>query len=116
MNWYLEPFKKYIDFNGRARRKEYWYFLLFNTIISLVLALVFARGIDGESLINSIYSAIIFLPTLALGSRRLHDTNRSAWWLLVSFIPLFGMLLLFYFFAQESEITANEYGKNPKLP
>ncbi|HIP75940.1 MAG TPA: DUF805 domain-containing protein [Psychromonas hadalis] len=116
MNWYLDAFKKYAVFKGRARRKEYWYFQLGNAVISLVLALIFARGIDGESAANGIYSLIIFIPNLAVSIRRLHDTGRSGWFMLLLLIPIIGWLVLLYFFIQDSQMAVNEYGENPKIP
>ncbi len=81
MNWYLEVLKKYAVFNGRARRKEYWIFFLFNIVIGLVLG--FIEGIAGvasdsdQSVLATLYMLAVLLPGLAVGARRLHDTGRS---------------------------------------
>jgi uncharacterized membrane protein YhaH (DUF805 family) len=119
MNWYLEVLKKYAVFNGRARRKEYWYFALFNLIISIVLAIVdnmlgsFSSG-AGIGLLGGIYSLAIFIPGLAGSVRRLHDTDRSGWWLLIFLIPLIGAIVLLIFMLQDSTPGGNTYGENPK--
>lgn len=116
MNWYIEVLKKYAVFKGRARRKEYWYFQLVNSLISIVIALIFASGIEGESIVSSVYSLAVLIPTIALSVRRLHDTDRSGWLMLLLFIPIIGWLVLLYFFVQDSQSITNEYGENPKLP
>lgn len=113
MNWYLEVLKKYIVFNGRARRKEYWMFVLFNMIIATALAYI--QPMFGlEPYLYSLYMLAVFLPTLAVVFRRLHDTNRSGWWLLFGFIPLIGAIVLFVFMIQDSWPGENRYGPNPK--
>ena len=119
MSWYLEVLKKYAVFNGRARRKEYWYFVLFNIIISIVLT-----GIDGVTgslsaqtgmgLLSGIYSLAILIPSIAVSVRRLHDTDRSGWWLLIVLVPLIGAIVLLVFAVQDSKPGANQFGENPK--
>ena len=97
MNWYLEALRKYAVFEGRARRKEYWYFALFNVIILIVL-LVIDRMTGtfnpevGVGLFGAIYLLGLLIPSLAVAVRRLHDTNRSGWWMLLGLIPLVGAL------------------------
>ena len=119
MNWYLEVLKKYVVFNGRARRKEYWYFFLFNIIISIVLAVIdsvtgsFSTD-AGMGLLGGIYTLAILIPSIAVSVRRLHDTDRSGWWLLIGLIPLIGALVLLIFMVQDSEPGDNQYGSNPK--
>ena len=119
MNWYLEVLKKYIVFDGRARRKEYWYFVLFNIIISVVLSfvdnLIGTVNVDtGAGMIGGVYSLAVLIPGLAVSVRRLHDTGRSGWWLLLIFIPIIGWIALLVFNVQDSQPEANEYGSNPK--
>jgi uncharacterized membrane protein YhaH (DUF805 family) len=112
MEWYLKVLRQYVDFAGRARRKEYWMFTLVNVIIALVLAIldnVFTTGILGL-----VYSLAVLLPSLAVGVRRLHDTGRSGWWLLISLIPLIGAIVLVVFFATDGEPQPNAYGPDPK--
>jgi len=119
MGWYLEVLKKYAVFVGRARRKEYWYFVLFNFLAGIVLALV--DGLTGTldpqtglGMLGSIYALAVLLPTLAVAVRRLHDTDRSGWWLLIGLIPLVGAIVLIVFMVQDSEPGSNEYGESPK--
>ncbi|MDD1784311.1 DUF805 domain-containing protein [Enterovibrio sp. ZSDZ35] len=118
MDWYIGVLKKYVQFNGRARRKEYWMFLLFNILISLTLSFVDeyfgtfdpARGIGT---IGLVYAALVFLPTLAVTVRRLHDTNRSGWWALVGLIPL-GVFVLLALQAIQGDKGDNRFGADPK--
>ena len=118
MNWYLEVLKKYAVFNGRARRKEYWMFFLFNIIIGLVLG--FIEGFVGiasesdQSVLASLYMLAVFLPGLAVGVRRLHDTGRTGWWLFIAFVPIIGAIVLLVFMVQDSKTGDNQYGPNPK--
>ena len=119
MNWYLEALKKYAVFSGRARRKEYWYFVLFNIIIGLVLG--FIEGNLGlfsdspESILSSLYSLAVLLPWIGVNVRRLHDTGRSGWWLLIGFVPIVGAIVLLVFMVQDSAADENQYGPNPKI-
>lgn len=119
MNWYLAVINKYADFSGRARRKEYWMFFLFNIIISFAVGLVggLIGGRNGLFALSlpALYTLFIFLPSLAVTVRRLHDTNRSGWWVLVTFVPFIGALVLFVFTILDSDPEANTYGPNPKL-
>jgi len=108
--------ENYANFNGRARRKEYWGFTLINFIISMVITgILGAISID---LINFgyIYSLAVFIPGLAVSVRRLHDIGKSGWWLLIAFIPLIGAILLIVWMCTDSDAGANEYGPNPKNP
>ena len=114
MNWYLEVLKKYAVFNGRAQRKEYWMFLLFNIIISVVLT-IFENLIGLQSILSTIYSLAVLLPGIGVSIRRLHDTDRTGWWLLLSLIPIIGAIVLLVFMAQDGQADENQYGLNPKL-
>ena len=99
MNWYISVLKQYAVFSGWARRTEYWMFVLCNVIVMLLLGMV-DKLIGGDNeLISSIYSLAVLLPSLAVAARRLHDTDRSAWWLLLGLIPIIGTLVLIYFMA-----------------
>lgn len=113
MQWYLKVLKNYVGFQGRARRKEYWMFVLISTIISIVLTTLESM-LDIYSFLSGLYSLAILLPSLAVGVRRLHDTGRSGWWLLISFIPLIGAIILIVFMCQDSQEFDNQYGPNPK--
>ena len=112
MEWYLSVLKNYVGFSGRARRKEYWMFLLFNIIVSIVLNVIGA--VIMLPVLGLIYSLAILLPSIAVAVRRLHDTGRSGWWLLLGLIPLIGTIILLIFLVQDSH-DENEYGANPKL-
>ena len=99
MNWYLQALKNYANFNGRARRKEYWYFALFNFIVAFVLG--FIDGMTGSvsseggiGLLGGIYTLAVLIPGFAVSVRRLHDTERSGWWLLIALVPLIGAIVL----------------------
>jgi uncharacterized membrane protein YhaH (DUF805 family) len=120
MNWYLEVLKKYAVFNGRARRKEYWMFFLFNVIISTVLMIV--DGIVGTSaapgaigLLGGLYTLAVLIPGIAVAVRRLHDTGRSGLWILIGLVPFVGLIVLIVFMVQDGTPGENEFGKNPKL-
>jgi uncharacterized membrane protein YhaH (DUF805 family) len=113
MNWYLEVLKKYAVFSGRARRKEYWMFFLFNIIISFVLG--FVEGLVGsQGIVTGLYFLAVLIPGIAVSFRRLHDTDRSGWWLLIALIPLIGTIVLLVFLVQDSKPGENQYGPNPK--
>ncbi|MFP3122708.1 DUF805 domain-containing protein [Ectobacillus funiculus] len=113
MQWYLKVLKNYVGFQGRASRQEYWMFVLVNVIISIVLSIIDTMA-DLSSVLTGIYSLLILLPSLAVGVRRLHDTGRSGWWLLISLIPLIGSIILIVFACQDSQEGDNQYGPNPK--
>ncbi len=119
MNWYLDVLKKYAVFNGRARRKEYWFFSLFNLIIIIVLGVIDGMigsnsASAGMGLLGGIYMLAVLVPAIAVGIRRLHDTNRSGWWLLIVFVPLIGAIVLLVFMVLDSSPGENQYGANPK--
>ena len=109
-------FSKYATFSGRARRKEYWYFVLFNMVVSIVIGML-ARAIGGENLertLTGIWSIAVLIPGLAVVWRRLHDIGKSGgWWFLV-FVPLVGWIILLIWFCQDSQPGENQYGPNPK--
>lgn len=113
IEWYKIVLQKYAEFTGRARRSEYWYFALANFIIAIILGII-QRGVGIIGIISMLYSLAILIPSIAVGVRRLHDTNRSGWWLLLAFIPLVGAIILIIFFVQEGDSTENQYGPNPK--
>ena len=103
MDWYLKVLKNYIGFGGRARRKEYWMFILVNIILT-----------GGEGILTTIYGVLIFLPWWAVQFRRLHDTDRSAWWLLLLLIPVIGWLVILVFNCQNGTPGNNRFGPDPK--
>lgn len=108
---------KYADFSGRGRRSEYWWFFLFNVLVSIVASIVDSiLGTDfdtGSGLVGGLASLALLLPSLAAGARRLHDTSRSGWWLLIGLVPLVGWIVLIVFFVQDSH-GDNQHGPNPK--
>ena len=119
MDWYLAVLKKYVEFDGRARRKEYWMFTLFSTLISVGLAAVdvfsgLTNATGGINPLSTVYSMAVFLPTLAVSIRRLHDTNRSGWFLLLAFIPCIGAIILLVFYIEEGTKGSNKFGSDPK--
>lgn len=119
MNWFLAALGKYAVFSGRAQRAEYWYFVLFYLLIYLGLMIVdsltgsFSEAI-GLGLTSGLFTLAMLLPSIAVGVRRLHDTDRSGWWTLIGFIPLIGAIVLLVFLVQDSSPGANRYGENPK--
>jgi uncharacterized membrane protein YhaH (DUF805 family) len=113
MEWYLKVIQNYVGFSGRARRKEYWMFTLFSIIISIALSII-EIIIGLPSVLTGLYSLAVLIPSLAVGVRRLHDTGRSGWWLLLSLIPLIGTIILIVFLAEDGKPGDNQYGSNPK--
>lgn len=132
----IDYFKKcvtrdYANFDGRARRSEYWYFTLCNAVISFGLQIAsfivaaIAATAGSELLVAIAGGALgllalavglgLLLPGLAVGVRRLHDTGRSGWWLLIAVVPIIGAIALIVFLCQDGTPTANEYGPNPKF-
>jgi uncharacterized membrane protein YhaH (DUF805 family) len=111
--------RKYADFSGRARRSEYWFFILFTAIVSAVAGVLDAIfGIrngpyGGAGPIQGLLQLALLVPTLAVGARRLHDIGRSGWWLLIGLIPVVGWIILIVLFVQDSH-PANQHGPNPK--
>ena len=120
MSWYVRVLKKYAVFSGRARRKEYWYFALFNLIIALVLGLIDGlvgtySVVGGLGLLGGLYYLAVLLPTIGVSVRRLHDTGRSGWWLFIVLIPLIGAIILLIYMVSDSQAGTNQYGPSPKL-
>jgi len=121
IEWYKMAFTKYADFKTRSTRNEFWWFVLCNILI--IFAISFLMGISeflGSSILGFIFTGIyvlynlaVFIPNLALSVRRLHDTGRSGWFLLLSFIPLIGLIILLIFFVQESKPETNQWGPVP---
>lgn len=111
MNWYIAVLKKYAVIHGRARRKEYWMFFLFNIIIAFILGIIeVITGINSgsdESILANIYQLAIAIPSLAVGVRRMHDVGKSGWFLL---IPIYNLILT----VREGDKGSNPYGDDPK--
>ncbi|MBP1947181.1 DUF805 domain-containing protein [Virgibacillus litoralis] len=114
MNWYIKVLKNYVEFEGRARRQEYWMFGLVSFIIAIILGIF--EGVLGISgVLSGLYSLFIFLPGLAVAVRRLHDTGKSGFWVLISLIPVAGAIVLLIFMCLDSDLYENKYGPNPKF-
>jgi uncharacterized membrane protein YhaH (DUF805 family) len=119
MNWYLAVLKKYAVFSGRARRKEYWMFFLFNIIFEIVAVIldhVLGTVIEdsGYGVIYVLYCLAVLLPGIAVSVRRLHDVGKSGWLLLIALIPIVGAIWLLVLFCTDGNPGKNEYGANPK--
>lgn len=120
MNWFIKVIQNYANFSGRAQRAEYWYFVLFYVLILIGLSIVdWVTGTFSETagigLLSGIFALAIFIPSLAVAVRRLHDTDRSGWWLLIGIIPLIGGIVLLVFTVKDGTPGTNKYGDNPKL-
>ncbi|ACY15625.1 protein of unknown function DUF805 [Haliangium ochraceum DSM 14365] len=120
MQWYLKVLQQHFaDFNGRARRMEYWMFGLFNAIVLLVLSLVStglmtATEVAAFSFVPVLYALAVLIPSLALTVRRLHDTGKSGWFVFITMVPFIGSLAFLYFMVIDSTPGPNQYGPNPK--
>lgn len=129
MNWYSRALSKYADFGGRASREEYWYFVLFDILIAIALyvpMLVISVASEESpnltmlagviAILFILYSFALIVPRLAAAARRLHDTGRSGWYQLISFIPVVGPIILLIFLVQAGDFERNQYGSNPRRP
>ena len=119
MDWYLKCLKQFANFSGRARRKEYWMFVLFNLIFYIVLvfldvALGWWSQEIGAGVLGTIYGLAVVIPGLAVSVRRLHDIGKSGWNLFWSLIPIVGPVLLLIWFCKEGEHMNNNWGPDPK--
>lgn len=119
MKWYWKVLKNYAVFSGRAQRKEFWYFILFNYLTIYVFAIAADYATHGSylktaiSILLVIYVFAVFIPGIAVYVRRLHDTGRSGWWFLIILVP-FGVFVLLVFLVEDSQADENKYGPNPK--
>ncbi|MBA3671856.1 MAG: DUF805 domain-containing protein [Gemmatimonadaceae bacterium] len=107
MHWYLKVWKQYNVFTGRSRRSEYWWFVLINFVILVLLSFAGPAGASGYNLLTLFYSLASLVPTIAVSARRLHDIGRSGWWMLV---PIVGFVMMIF----DSQPGTNEYGPNSK--
>ncbi|MFD5029876.1 DUF805 domain-containing protein [Streptomyces sp. NPDC058220] len=113
MNWYVDVLKNYAGFSGRARRQEYWMFFLINSAIAIVVGIIDAV-VGLSSILILLYILAVLIPSLAVFVRRLHDTGKTGWWILIGAIPLVGAIILIVFLASEGDQNPNAYGQNPK--
>ncbi len=123
INWFITTLKKSFDFTGRARRKEFWNFILIYLLVlmSLGIAESLTNVIKVEigmglhiGLLNGIYILLMLCPTLTVTTRRLHDTNRSGWWQLINLVPFAGFIVMLIFTSEDGCPGENQYGKNPR--
>ena len=121
MKYYLHVLKNFANFNGRARRKEYWMYILFYYLILILV--VFLDNLFKITInefipygpLTIVYLLFSMIPTLAVAVRRLHDIGKSGWWMLISLVPFIGGIWLFILLVTDSQLEENIYGKNPKL-
>ena len=113
IDWFVKCLKNYANFSGRARRKEYWFFVLMQFIILMIAMILDSILFSGPSFFYSVVALGLFIPSLAAGVRRMHDTGRSGWLLLISLIPLVGLLVIFWL-ASETELKVNKWGNPTK--
>ena len=101
-------FRKFADINGRAQRSEYWWFFLFNLIVNIAGTTLF-----GDGLISVLITLALIVPAISVGVRRLHDTNRTGWWMLAFIIPLLGLVLALFWLTKRGTVGPNQYGEDP---
>jgi uncharacterized membrane protein YhaH (DUF805 family) len=129
MEWMLLPYRRYAEFSGRSRRKEFWMFMLFTVLVSLAIDVLFgnpsyqrlgwnvgfATSLSGPgSVLRGLFGLFNFVPSLAVSVRRLHDIDRSGWWLLLYLLPILGWFVLLVFYCLDSNSGPNRYGPDPK--
>lgn len=128
MKWYIKVLKNYVTFTGRARRKEFWMFFLFDFLFCIITAILdillgtsFKQTLYGTAVeyyygwIYVVYSLAVFMPGLAVSVRRLHDIGKSGWYLLISLIPIVGAIIVLVWDCKEGDKGDNKYGSDPKL-
>ncbi len=115
VHWYTDVLRRYAEFAGRSDRPEFWWFALINLIVSLVIYAIgiAAFGYNGGQILGFVYGLATLLPSLGVEIRRLHDTNRSGWWILIALIPLIGVITLIVFFASPGTQGSNRFGPPP---
>src|SRR5262249_14454858 len=115
MHWYTDVLKKYAVFNGRAGRPEFWWFQLANVIVAIIVGIVgsIVFGSRGGQGLSDLYGLAVLLPSLGVDIRRLHDTDRSGWWILIGILPVIGWIVLIVFFALPGTPGPNRFGASP---
>lgn len=116
IGWYLQAWRRYADFDGRSARTEYWCFVLGNAVVATALAILdvlLGGSLLGRLLVagDLLYSLAVLVPGLAVTVRRLHDTGRSGFWILIALVPVVGWLMLLVFMLEPSQRGANQYGR-----
>lgn len=107
--------QNYCNFSGRSSRSEYWWFCLFSFIVGVIVSAIFSFNENISMVVNGVVTLALLLPGIGVAVRRLHDTNRSGWWLLLGFIPLIGAIVLLIWYVQPSQETPNQYGPEPNV-
>ena len=122
MQWFTLALSRYAVFSGRSQRAEFWFFMLFSTLIQVALMVLdevmgWVFLVDGieNGVTSTIALLALLLPTLSVGARRLHDIGKSGWWQLLMFLPVVGFLVLVFFWVRDGQAGQNLYGNNPKL-
>jgi uncharacterized membrane protein YhaH (DUF805 family) len=113
--WYPVVIRRYVDFDGRASRPEFWWYQLCNVIIVAVLTVI-GHAVNDRNAIADLYNLAVLLPSLAVGIRRLHDINRSGWWLLLNLLPIIGWIIIIIWAASAGTPGPNRYGVGPRGP
>ena len=113
MKEYIDVLKKWKDFDGRARRREYWMFVLFMAIFAIVAGIIDAI-LGTICVFVGIYYLAMLLPMIAVSKRRMHDIGKSGWWLFITFVPVIGSLWYLFLTIQDGQPGSNQYGENPK--
>lgn len=114
LDWFIKSLKNYVNFSGRARRKEFWFFSLSQFLILLLAMFIDAVLFDTTPVLYFICALGLFIPALAVSVRRLHDLGKSGWWYLIAFIPLIGVIMLLIWFISETKPETNQWGKPAK--
>lgn len=114
INWFMKVVTQhYFDFNGRARRAEFWWYIVVYMVLAIIVNVIDSMVHLG-GLLGGLLSLALLLPNLGVAVRRLHDTNRSGWWILIALVPLVGIVLLIIWYAAEGTKGPNTYGPDPK--
>jgi uncharacterized membrane protein YhaH (DUF805 family) len=106
-----DGFDHYTNFQGRASKPAFWWWILFGIIVSVAVSII--DNIIGTAVLSYLVSLGLLLPGLSVAIRRLHDTGRSGWWILIGLIPLIGFIVLLIFYLEKSDPADNEYGSPP---
>ena len=119
MSWYLKALKNYVGFSGRAQRREYWFFTLFSLLMTFALSILdlIIFNLSSETVLGMFtgaYALAVFIPTLAVAFRRLHDTGKSGWWSLINLVPGIGTFVFFVLLLLDSQPGENRWGPSPK--
>ncbi len=117
MDWYIKALKNYVNFTGRARRKEFWLFFLFNILIMLSFSFIATTIKETDKFMQGLfvfYGLGIIIPSISAIVRRLHDIGKSGWWIFIILIPIIGKIWLIVLLATDSQLSENKWGKNPK--